>query len=660
MRHPMYFAAAAAVLTAVIALGCGGGGGGGSGSATAPTPGTPVQRSAGAVLTDAPTDKPADFYQAGPTAGNGVSVKDFGAKGDGVTDDTDAINRALNDTRVNPDGTPNQPSPDDYNGRPRMVYIPAGTYLVKNTLRWVGCCLAVRGDGPGRTVLKLADNTAGFADKAKPKAVLETESGNESFRQQVWDLGVDTGSGNPGAIGVNYVSSNYGTLNNVRIRSGDGEGFAGVGMDRAWTGPAFVKNVEVSGFDFGVAIGPGEYGPVFEGLTLLNQKRAGMRSVYGAPSVRSLKSVNTVPAFWGTESPNFVALIDADLSGGTPGTAAMQTQGDLYLRNVKTTGYARALSVQGTDVAGTSMVEYASTRYAPFGNAASATALNLPVQETPVPDGGPVATWFRFPDAADYGNLRRLQSYLDSMAAAGQKTLYFPFGVYFSYDEVAVRVPAGVERIVGNFSVVNSDSRGVNGGGLRLVVDAPSATPLVVEQFGYGVKIEHRASRTVVFKHGSYQYSDAAGSGDLFIEDHVGGPLVLRHPKRVWARQLNIETIGSRDAKTDNSAADLWVLGFKTEGGGPIFNVSGTGRTELLGGFMLPNTAETELPAFLCDASAGPAQMSLSYRYEAYDAGGVNRKHTVQYRELRNGQTRELRTDTAEISRKVGLLRCGG
>ena len=246
------------------------------------------------------------------------------------------------------------------------------------------------------------------------------------------------------------------------------------------------------------------------------------------------------------------------------------------------------------------------------------------------------------------------------MAAAGQKTLYFPFGSYFSYNEVAVRIPAGVERIVGNFSVINNDSLGVNGGGLRLIVDAPAATPLVVEQFGYGVKIDHRSSRTVVFKHGSYQYTDAAGSGDLFIEDHVGPPLVLRHPKRVWARQLNIETIGSREAKTDNGAADLWVLGFKTEGGGPIFNVSGTGRTELLGGYMLPNVEEAVSPAFLCDASTGAPQMSLSYRYHAYDDGGVNRKHRVQYREIRGGQTRELRTDTPEIERHVGLLRCGG
>lgn len=601
----------------------------------------------GARLDPGPIARPADFFRPTHAPQYGVSVMDFGAKGDGVADDTAAIQAALNDTRVNPDGTPNQPSPDDYNGRPRFVYLPAGTYRVSGTLRWVGCCLTFRGAGAGATVLRLVDNAAGFGDPGNPKAVVQTELGNESFRQMVMDLAVDTGRGNPGAIGINYVSNNTGAMRNVLVSSGDGQGYAGLGMERSWTGPALVCDVEVRGFDHGIRVGPGEYGVTFEGLTLRGQRVAGIRSRYGALSVRDLLSVNAVPAFVGSEAQNHLALLDADLRGGSGG-AAVDTQGELYARNVASAGYGSALRVRGAAVAGTGVVEYASR--VDRGLSGGAGALNLPVLDVPEPAATPAASWFRFPDGADYGNLRRLQQYLDS----GAETIYFPFDVYFSYNEVAVNVPATVKRIIGFSSVINSDARGVNGGGLRLVVEQGSADPLVVEQFGYGVKLEHRGARTVVLRHGGYRYVDAPGSGDLFLDDVVVNPMVFAYPKNVWARQLNIETIGSRTAKVDNRAARLWVLGFKTEGGGPIFRTSGAGATELLGGFMLPNVAETESPAFTCDN----ARMSLSYRYEAYDAGGVNRKHTVQYREIRDGRTLDLRTDV-DLPRRVALLSCG-
>lgn len=602
----------------------------------------------GAQLTAGPIARPAEFFRAATTSTAGVSVKDFGARGDGIADDTAAIQAALNATRTNPDGTPNQPSPDDYNGRPRFVYLPAGTYKVSNTLRWVGCCLTFRGDGAGATTIRLVDGAPGFGNAATPKAVIQTESGNESFRQMVMDLAVDVGSRNPGAIGINYVSSNNGAMRNVLVRSTDGRGYAGLGMERSWTGPALIRDVEVRGFDHGVRVGPGEYGVTFEGLTLRGQRVAGILNRYGALNIRDLLSVNTVPALVGSEVQGHFALLDARLEGGAAGTSAVQTQSEAYLRNVTSTGYAQALSVRGTPVAGTTVVEHA-TRYhrAITGGTAS---LKLPYTDTPAGVSVPAAQWFRFPDAADYGNLRKLQGYLDS----GTQTLYFPFGVYFSYNEVAVTVPATVKRIVGFSSVINSDSRGTNGGGLRLIVEAGSPDPLVIEQFGYGVKVDHRGPRTVIVKHGQYRYQNGPGSGDVVFEDVVLNPQVFTAPKRVWARQLNIETIGGRTAKIDNRGAQVWVLGFKTEGGGPIFTTSAGGSTELLGGFMLPNVAETEFPAFTCDN----ARMSLSYRYEAYDAGGVNRKHTVQYREIRNGTTRDLRTDV-DLPRRIGLIACG-
>jgi hypothetical protein len=58
-----------------------------------------------------------------------VNVKDFGAVGDGVTDDTAAIQSAIN------------------SGYGKAVYIPAGTYLVTSTINISGSNITIYGDG---------------------------------------------------------------------------------------------------------------------------------------------------------------------------------------------------------------------------------------------------------------------------------------------------------------------------------------------------------------------------------------------------------------------------------------------------------------------------------------------------------------------------------
>jgi glucan 1,3-beta-glucosidase len=58
------------------------------------------------------------------------NVKDFGAKGDGVTDDTAAINNAISSGGRCGDFCPNQSSTTS----PAIIFFPAGTYLVSKPL----------------------------------------------------------------------------------------------------------------------------------------------------------------------------------------------------------------------------------------------------------------------------------------------------------------------------------------------------------------------------------------------------------------------------------------------------------------------------------------------------------------------------------------------
>jgi hypothetical protein len=154
----------------------------------------------------------------------------------------------------------------------------------------------LQGQGSGNSIIKLQDNAAGYGDSNTPKAVLKTPGGNTSFRQNIWDLTVNTGQNNPGAIGIDYIANNTGSLSDVTIISGDGKGHSGLDMSRYAPGPCLIKNVQIQGFDYGILVGQPEYGPTFEKITLTNQSIAGILNVNNTLAVRGLQSTNSVPA----------------------------------------------------------------------------------------------------------------------------------------------------------------------------------------------------------------------------------------------------------------------------------------------------------------------------------------------------------------------------
>ncbi|KAB8320263.1 hypothetical protein SD81_001145 [Tolypothrix campylonemoides VB511288] len=583
------------------------------------------------------------------------SILDYGAKPNDGIDDTAAIQKALDEARVDANGNALY-APDQYNGRPKALYFQAGTYDVSDTLNWVGCNVTLQGQGSGKTVIRLKDNASGFSNPAAPKAVIQTPDGNMSFRQNIWNLSVDTGKNNSGAIGIDYISNNVGSMRDVTIKSGDGKGFAGLAMDRSWPGPCLIKNVQIDGFDYGIRVTPGEYGPTFENITLNNQRVAGINNHWGALAIRGLNSTNNVPVIKGTHWAGMITLLDANLQGGAPNVSAIETEGELYARNITTIGYQSAIKYKGTVVSGTTQTEYASNTSQLFDSPKK--SLNLPIKETPEYHDNNMDNWARF-DAGAYGDTSRLQSVLNS----GKSTIYFPFdhsayegsvlrqmnGVYFSYNETVVTVPASVKRIIGFSSVVNGAGEGKNGGGIKFVVEGNSSDPLIIEQFGYGVKVEQKSSRPVVLKDGNYQYTSSPGAGDLFLEDVNIEPLYIQPNQNVWARQLNNEYY--RDTKIINDGGNLWILGLKTETESTVIESRNGAKTELLGAVINPGrdfTAQEKLrPAFISKDSS----TSLVYRSIAYDP---SLDYDIQIEETRKGEKRQFLS--SQISQQVPLF----
>lgn len=556
-----------------------------------------------------------------PAELNLVSVKKYGAKGDGVTDDTAAIRRALADGRARS---------GDYTGRPKTLFFPAGTYVVSDTLSWIGNSMTLQGAGRGTTILRLKDRASGFNSANTPKSVLSSPAGNMSHRQFIRDLTVNTGRNNAGAIAINFVANNVGAIARVNIQSGDGLGHSGLNMSRQWPGPLMVNHVAIDGFARGIYTKHAEYGPTFEHITLTNQTFAGILNEGNTLAIRHLTSTNSVPAIRNTESFGSVILLNGTLRGGSSATSAIVNEGHLYARSVTTQGYRSAIHNRGTTVSGTSVSEYVSGRRVSLFQSPQ-RSLNLPIEETPSYEDTDLTRWARF-TPSHYGDTSTLQSVLNS----GKSTIYFAPGNYFSYRRRVVTVPATVRRIVGFQSVVNS---GPDKGGIVFRVEGNSPHPLIIEQFNYGVSVEHASSRTVVLKNGSYRYTDSPQPGNLFLEDVGLDALNINYPRNVWARQLNIE---GQQTKINNNGGNLWILGLKTEGAGTVIRTAQGGRTELLGTVIYParslTSAEQQLPAFVTDE----ASQSLIYSLSSYLPNGL---HRIQVRERRDGVIRNLMLD---------------
>ncbi|HEU4654603.1 MAG TPA: glycosyl hydrolase family 28-related protein [Steroidobacteraceae bacterium] len=143
-----------------------------------------------------------------PGVNEWTSVKSLGAKGDGTTDDTQALLQAIATHRV--------------------LYFPSGRYLVSDTLLLQPDTVLI-GLHPSQTQIVLAENTERFSGVGAPKALIETPRGGDNI---VFGLGVFTGGVNPRATAVMWHAGANSLMSDVKIQGGHGTALAtGVRMD---------------------------------------------------------------------------------------------------------------------------------------------------------------------------------------------------------------------------------------------------------------------------------------------------------------------------------------------------------------------------------------------------------------------------------------------
>ena len=139
-----------------------------------------------------------DAIAALPPSATWVNLQSLGVKGDGVTDETAAIQKAID--------------------KHPTLYIPMGRYLVTDTIHLRSDTVLI-GLHPSMTQFDLKDESPGFQGIGAPRALLETPKGGHNI---VTGIGLFTGGINDRAVGALWMSGADSLMDDVRFLGGHG------------------------------------------------------------------------------------------------------------------------------------------------------------------------------------------------------------------------------------------------------------------------------------------------------------------------------------------------------------------------------------------------------------------------------------------------------
>ena len=146
--------------------------------------------------------RPAPAIRGLPPVAAWTNVRDLGAKGDATSDDTIALQRAI-DTH-------------------RILYFPAGFYRVTDTLKLRADSVLI-GLHPSLTQIVLADDTPAFRGIGPARALIESAKGGDAI---ISGLGLATGAPNPRATALLWRAGESSLVDDVKFQGGHGTNLA--------------------------------------------------------------------------------------------------------------------------------------------------------------------------------------------------------------------------------------------------------------------------------------------------------------------------------------------------------------------------------------------------------------------------------------------------
>jgi len=133
-----------------------------------------------------------------PSMDTWVNIKDFGALGDGKTDDTQAIKEAI--------------------ARHKNVYLPTGWYRVTESIKLSEGTNLI-GLHPFATQLIIDESESNFSGFGSPVPVLESSEGGNDI---INGIGINTGAYNYRAVGLKWMANEHSMINDVKFVGGHG------------------------------------------------------------------------------------------------------------------------------------------------------------------------------------------------------------------------------------------------------------------------------------------------------------------------------------------------------------------------------------------------------------------------------------------------------
>ena len=511
----------------------------------------------------------------------------------------------------------------------RILYFPAGTYLISDTVTYslpdlvnlvddkpcsdLNRFIHFKGEGMDRVTIRLKDNCRPFRHgEVRPMvSFVRVNNSNVNMMNTFEDITLDCGAGNPGAVGLRFHSANTGKIQNVTIRSSDPDhrGFAAIMMDLCQEN--YTSNLYIDGFRYGIYSTGAGHSRAFENVHMNNILSCGVHSEQGIVGLfRSEIRTYGMVANAALHTMLSMVEVKTEKLGERGGTAVLTRCACTYLRHFSAVGFGE-VAVNGYETVlrgdGT-FEEYNSCDRAwnlfPTGGK---TYFELPVEPQPRyewnGDRSIVA------EVDDFGAVGDGKT--DSTAAiaaamnSGKEYIVFGEGQYLVSGEI--RIPKTVKAI--NFmycdfrldpAFAEEKDKGL------FVIDEPSEDMLFMDDgfvfekfYGYLRFIRHSAKRDLAVSDlhvqtGAVYFNTVPGSR-LFWENVAstmgvfGGigygsvPCFRFTGQKVWCRQFNPER--SADNMLAECGTDVWVYGFKTEGpAGKGFTLHSGSRGEFICG----------------------------------------------------------------------------